>query len=175
MKRLISLLAALAIMIVAVGLHGAAADDIGRADLPDWRCYAALSTESGDAPIIAIAIDDLGHSEREFSRVLALGKSITLAILPYTERAPEFAQLAREKGFEILVHMPMEPTDASADPGPNALLTGLSEGELKRRLAHNLSRFTGYVGVNNHMGSKFSQHRRAMSLVLAELESRGLL
>ena len=162
-------------MILAGGLDTALADDSERADLPDWRRYAALSKESGDAPIIAIVIDDLGHSEREFARVLALGEGITLAFLPYTERAPEFARHAREKGFEILVHMPMEPTDSSADPGPNALLTHLSEEELKRRLIHNLSRISGYVGVNNHMGSKFSQHRRAMSLVLAELESRGLL
>lgn len=175
MKRLIAHLTVALIFILLGGASIAAEIDFKRSDLPDWQRYAALSTETGEAPIIAIVIDDLGHSEREFARVLSLGVTMTLAFLPYTERAPEFARYAREKGFEILVHMPMEPMDSSADPGPNALLIDLSEDDLKRRLAHNLSRFSGFVGINNHMGSKFSQHRWAMSLVLAELESRGLL
>ena len=144
-------------------------------ELPAWRRFAALSKETGKAPIIAIVIDDLGHTERAFVRAMSLGEGITLAFLPYTERVAEFARQARENGFEILVHMPMEPTDATADPGPNALLTGLSDAELSRRLALNLSRLEGYVGINNHMGSKFSQDRRAMTLVLDELEARGLL
>jgi len=146
-----------------------------RVNLPAWRRHAALSKETGTAPIIAIVIDDLGHTEREFNRAMSLGEGITLAFLPYTDRAAEFARRARDKGFEILVHMPMEPSNASADPGPNALLVGLSETELMRRLAHNLSRFEGYVGINNHMGSKFSQDRRAMKLVLDALHARGLL
>ena len=144
-------------------------------ELPDWRRYAALSKESGEAPIIAVVIDNLGYSEGEFSRVMALGEGITLAFLPYTARVTEYAQRARAKGFEILVHMPMEPTHSSADPGPNALLTDIGDSELMRRLPHNLSRLAGYVGINNHMGSKFSQNRRAMLLVLNELEARGLL
>ncbi len=176
MKLLVSTLTTIILLILLASVTSiAAAGPTKHSDLPDWRRYAALSPESGQAPIIAIVIDDLGHSEREFARVLSLGLGITLAFLPYAERAPELAQQARQEGFEILVHMPMEPSNSSTDPGPNALLTGLSEEELKRRLDHNLTRFSGYVGVNNHMGSKFSQHRRAMSLVLAELNSRGLL
>jgi polysaccharide deacetylase 2 family uncharacterized protein YibQ len=151
------------------------APENSQAELPDWRRYAAPSTESGEAPIIALVIDDLGHNEEEFVRVMALGEGITLAILPYPKRAAEFARRARQHGFEILVHMPMEPTNSSNDPGPNALLTDLNDNELLRRLSHNLARLAGYVGINNHMGSKFSQNRHAMSLVLSELEARGLL
>ena len=106
---------------------------------------------------------------------MALGEGITLAFLPYTPKVAEYAQRARNKGFEILVHMPMEPTESSADPGPNALLTGIGDKELMRRLSDNLARLAGYVGINNHMGSKFSQNRRVMSLVLDELHARGLL
>ncbi|MEE8171708.1 MAG: divergent polysaccharide deacetylase family protein [Alphaproteobacteria bacterium] len=151
------------------------APEVAQTELPDWRRYAALSKDSGEAPIIALVIDDLGHTEREFTRVMALGEGITLAFLPYTKRVAEYAQRARKNGFEILVHMPMEPTDSAADPGPNALLINISESEMMRRLSDNLARLAGYVGINNHMGSKFSQNRRAMSLVLDELEVRGLL
>ena len=61
--------------------------------------------------------------------MIALGEGITLSILPYTNRAAEFAQRSRQHGFEILVHMPMEANDSSADPGSNALLTNLSDKE----------------------------------------------
>lgn len=175
MQRLVLLLTLVFLLILESGTPIVASDHSERIDLPDWRRYAALSLESGEAPIIAIVIDDLGHSEQEFARVLSLGVEITLAFLPYTEQGPKFARHARREGFEILVHMPMEPTNSSADPGPNALLIDLSEDELKRRLVHNLTRFSEYVGINNHMGSKFTKHRRSMSLVLAELQSRGLL
>ena len=172
--RLAAIITALSIILLAVGWQDAEGAE-AKSQLPDWRRYAALSKESGEAPIIALVIDDLGHSEREFKRVMALGEGITLAFLPYPERAPELAGRARENGFEILAHMPMEPTDKSADPGPNALLTGIGDGELMRRLPHNLARLSGYVGINNHMGSKFSQNGHAMALVLNELEVRGLL
>lgn len=156
-------------------ITGQRATEVAQSELPDWRRYSAASAASGRAPMIALVIDDLGHNEKEFVGVMALGEGITLAILPYTNRAAEFAQRARQHGFEILVHMPMEPNDSSADPGPNALLTNLSDNELMRRLSDNLARLTGYVGINNHMGSKFSQNRHVMSLVLGELEARGLL
>ena len=38
-----------------------------------------------------------------------------------------------------------------------------------------LDSFDGYVGVNNHMGSRFTADRASMAPVLAELHRRGLL
>nr|MDJ0895682.1 divergent polysaccharide deacetylase family protein [Alphaproteobacteria bacterium] len=81
----------------------------------------------------------------------------------------------RRAGHELMVHMPMEPLTRDSDPGPNALLVGLARGELERRLHWNLSRFDGFVGVNNHMGSRFTSHHGAMAVVARELKRRGLL
>ena len=61
------------------------------------------------------------------------------------------------------------------NPGPHALLKGLPEGELVRRLECALGRFTGYVGVNNHMGSGLTRDSRAMALVMARLKAHGQL
>jgi hypothetical protein len=33
----------------------------------------------------------------------------------------------------------------------------------------------GYVGINNHMGSRFTQDRAGMSVVMTEVKARGLL
>src|SRR3546814_6925467 len=74
-----------------------------------------------------------------------------------------------------MVHFPMEPSVASADPGPNALLRSLDPAEIERRLQWGLVRFDGYVGVNNHMGSAFTEDAKGMGIVLRELEHRGLM
>lgn len=143
--------------------------------LPAWRRYASLRDMAASAPMIALVIDDLGFTERQVVRSMALDPAVTLAFLPYTPGASRLAATARQAGFELLVHLPMEPADHAADPGPDALLLGLSEAEFARRLERNLSRFGGYVGVNNHMGSAYTRDEAAMGRVMQELRARGLL
>jgi polysaccharide deacetylase 2 family uncharacterized protein YibQ len=69
----------------------------------------------------------------------------------------------------------MEPMGRNVDPGPNVLLGTLPAEELRRRLAWGFDRFGSYVGVNNHMGSKFTGNRAAMTVVMEEVKRRGLL
>jgi polysaccharide deacetylase 2 family uncharacterized protein YibQ len=145
-------------------------------DKPAWLKYAALTPATEGRPMIAIVIDDVGHDSGGLAKRLnALPAPVTMALLPYVRDLPRMAQMFRRSGHELMVHMPMEPTDAGINPGPKALLTKLSEKELLDRLNWNLTRFTGFVGVNNHMGSRFTRDNDAMALVLSELQKRGLL
>jgi hypothetical protein len=68
----------------------------------------------------------------------------------------------------------MEPVSEREDPGPNVLAAGHSPEEVLRRLRWGLGRFSGYVGVNNHMGSRFTTSVPAMTAVLSEIHKRGL-
>ncbi len=70
--------------------------------------------------------------------------------------------------------MPMEPV-GHADPGPNAILVSLSDGDLRQRVTADLDSFDGYVGVNNHMGSRFTAYRSAWRRCCASCAARGLL
>ena len=143
---------------------------------PAWRRFAVAIPETAIAqPMIALVIDDLGHSAAEVNRVTALTGPLTLAFLPYVENLSKSTETARTAGHELLLHLPMEPENQDQDPGPNALVTSTSETELLRRLEWNLSRFEGYVGVNNHMGSRFTREHDLMESVLQILHSRGLL
>jgi hypothetical protein len=54
-------------------------------------------------------------------------------------------------------------------------MPGLSEAEIGRRLDWALNRFSGYVGINNHMGSRFTADEKGMAEVMGRLKSRGLL
>jgi polysaccharide deacetylase 2 family uncharacterized protein YibQ len=85
------------------------------------------------------------------------------------------AEAGRQRGHELMLHLPMEPEGPFNYPGPNALMTGLGEEENLRRLYWALDRFDGFVGVNNHMGSRFTADADHMRPVLEELKRRGLL
>jgi polysaccharide deacetylase 2 family uncharacterized protein YibQ len=100
---------------------------------------------------------------------------LTLAYLAYADDLLKQTGAARLVGHELLVHVPMEPGSASTDPGPNAVLTTLTPEELTRRIEWNLSQFSGFVGINNHMGSKATSDRTVMAEVMAALKQRGML
>ena len=148
---------------------------VPRAPAPAWQRYAAAAADAAGRPMIAIVIDDLGQSGARLRRTIRLKAPLTLAFLPYGADLPALTAEARRAGHEVLVHLPMEPIDPSQDPGPNGLVTGLDEAELLHRLRWNLSRFGGYVGVNNHMGSRFSSDEAGMAAVMGEVKARGLL
>ncbi len=144
--------------------------------LPAWRRYAALAPDFAGRPAIAIVIDDVGHDpRRQAERLRRLPGPVTLAMLPYGYELRRLSRMFREAGHEVLVHLPMEPSDAAYDPGPNALLTSLDRAELARRIGWNLGQFDGYVGINNHMGSRFTADAGGMGMVMAEVKKRGLL
>lgn len=127
------------------------------------------------APLISIMIDDLGISEDRARLMSALPGPLTLAFMPYGEDVAALAEIAADAGHELFLHLPMEPMDATVDPGPHALLDGVESEELAAQLLWNLQQFDGYVGVNNHMGSRLTQDLAAMNLVMAELAARDLM
>jgi polysaccharide deacetylase 2 family uncharacterized protein YibQ len=122
---------------------------------------------------IAIVIDDLGLNEASTRRAIALPAAVTLSFLPYGKNLDALTAQAREAGHELLLHVPMEPVGRES-PGPDALYVGLSPDEIRARLTQALARFSGYDGVNNHMGSKFTADRAGMETVMSVLRERDL-
>ncbi len=145
------------------------------AGTPRWQANARPLVEAGDAPVVAIVIDDLGLDERRTEWTLGLDRNLTLAFMTYAEGPGQWEARARAARHELLVHVPMQPLSPGIDPGPNALTVGLSEAEILGRLRWGLDRYGGYVGANNHMGSRFTEDAAGMRVVLDELRARGLL
>lgn len=125
-------------------------------------------------PVIAIVIDDMGLDRTRNPKVLNLPKEVTLAYLPYSPNIRWQASQALNAGHELLLHMPMEPERKTANPGPNYLGANMNPLELQSRLEKNLTAFSGYVGINNHMGSKLTCSRDALAVIMAALKERGL-
>jgi polysaccharide deacetylase 2 family uncharacterized protein YibQ len=145
------------------------------AGTPPWIVNAVAAPPTLGHPTIALVIDDMGLDRRRSARTVALPGPLTLSFLPYADELPNQTALARQHGHELLVHVPMEPLGSANNPGPNALTTGLAGDEVIGRLRRDLARFDGFVGINNHMGSKFTSYGPGMAVVMAELRARGLL
>ncbi|MBT5194663.1 MAG: hypothetical protein HOM07_20135, partial [Rhodospirillaceae bacterium] len=154
---------------------GAAGSVPGARRRPTWQRFAALTPPVEGRARVAIVLDDMGLSQFRSDRAIALPRPVTLAVLPYGNHLHGLVARARTAGHEVMLHLPMEPNARDVDPGPNALLTGLTVTELDRRIAANLGRLNGYVGVNNHMGSRFTASGREMRRVMVALKKRNLL
>jgi polysaccharide deacetylase 2 family uncharacterized protein YibQ len=124
-------------------------------------------------PKIIVIFDDVGLDDAALSRLMRLPGPLTLSFLPYGTGVQAKADAARARGDGVMLHLPMEPM-GSADPGPLSLRTGMSASDFLETLELNLGSFSGYVGVNNHMGSRLTQDEAAMKTVLAALDARGL-
>jgi polysaccharide deacetylase 2 family uncharacterized protein YibQ len=114
---------------------------------------------------IVLIIDDLGFDGQSLERVMAIDANVNCAILPNGTRSAEFAERLQARGFEILVHLPMQPKGSEA-PGRNAILTSMSDDEITRTTRENIQAIPHARGVNNHMGSLATTDRRVMTSVI---------
>jgi hypothetical protein len=142
---------------------------------PAWVRNAVKVPEGPRNAVVAIIVDDMGIDQKRSRLAIGLPAPLTLSFIPYGYHLQELAAAARAAGHEVMLHMPMEPLDAEADPGPNALRTSVSIEENRNRLIWAFGRIDGIVGLNNHMGSKFTAWQPGMEMVVREAQARGLL
>jgi hypothetical protein len=149
---------------------------IADSGLTPMRAYA-VPVASDNRPRIAIVISGLGISARATAAAIAgLPSGVTLAFAPYANDVQRWVALARQKGHEVLLEVPMEPYDfPDSDPGQYTLRTGVGEDLNTRKLTWSLSRITGYVGVTNLLGGRFLSDANALEPMLTYLSRRGLL
>lgn len=134
-----------------------------------------VSPAPGELPLVAIVIDDLGYKKPVALGFINVEIPLTLSLIPQAPFSREIAQEAILKGKEILLHIPMEPKAyPETDPGPGALLTSMTDGEIRQILEKDLGAFPKIVGVNNHMGSRFTEDPEKMAVVLKTINGKKL-
>jgi polysaccharide deacetylase 2 family uncharacterized protein YibQ len=144
------------------------------------RIYARpLGPEPAGKPAgrIALLVGGLGISQNGTADAIAkLPPAVSLAFAPYGTELERTVQRARGEGHEVFLQLPMEPFDyPDNDPGPHTLLTGPKAPENIDKLHWALGRFTGYVGIVNFLGGRFTSDESALSPVLREIAGRGLM
>jgi polysaccharide deacetylase 2 family uncharacterized protein YibQ len=123
---------------------------------------------------MAIIIDDIGFSRSRAHNFLSLNIPLTFSILPRITYTRELAETLHGAGHEIMLHQPMEPVDNSFNPGPGALYTAYRQPEIVAAIEKNISQIPNVIGVNNHMGSKFTADPDKMRQALDVVKSRQL-
>ncbi|MGE7963758.1 divergent polysaccharide deacetylase family protein [Pseudomonas sp. NPDC089918] len=119
---------------------------------------------------LSLIIDDLGQNLLQDRRVLALPGPVTVAIMPDTPHATEFAREAHRAGKIVILHMPMAPAT-----GPFAWHPELPIEELEKRLNAAFKAVPYTAGINNHMGSRMTSQQPAMAWLMADLQRRHKL
>jgi uncharacterized protein len=124
---------------------------------------------------IALIIDDVGYDSGNIDEYTRIRDKLTFSVLPFLENSKADARVLHEAGFEILIHMPMEPANyPSVNPGPNALLLGEPKHVIERKVLSMIEENPYAVGANNHMGSRATQDCDLMGWTIDVLKEKDL-
>lgn len=128
-------------------------------------------------PRVAIVIDDMGRDLKALVELLEIDAPITFAVLPRLSHSKDVAEAAHSKGHEVLLHLPMEPkpsADGQKDPGHGALLTSMNAVDVRSMVEDDFKDVPHASGINNHMGSKFTEDETLMRAVMEVVREKNL-
>ncbi|WP_077620682.1 divergent polysaccharide deacetylase family protein [Bacillus sinesaloumensis] len=134
------------------------------------------ATEIKDSKkVLAIVIDDFGNDMDGTEEILELPIPLTVAVMPFLPTTEQDAKLAHAKGHEVIVHVPMEPKHGKKSwLGPGAITSDLSDKEVRKRIESAIDNVPYAVGMNHHMGSKVTEDKRIMRIILEVCKERNL-
>jgi len=120
-------------------------------------------------------IDDLGYNKHHEELLFSIDRPLTLAILPQLAYSGYFAEEGKKRGFETILHLPLEPDNEHDNPGPGVITVDMSPDGVRVILKKNLATVPGVVGVSNHMGSRATRDLSLMYLLGRELHAKNLI
>lgn len=125
--------------------------------------------------VVAIIIDDMGSSVAEVRELMNIGVPLTFSVIPGLHQSREVATIAHNGGYEVMLHIPMEPQDYPRKRlESNGLLLSYGDREIEARVRGFMNVIPYAVGANNHMGSRFTENREKMGVVLGVLKENGM-
>ncbi|NVK19031.1 MAG: divergent polysaccharide deacetylase family protein [Methylocystaceae bacterium] len=150
---------------------------VSEAGKEPWKTYARPFSADPSTPIVGLVVTGLGQSATLTEAAINyLPADVTLGFSAYGQGTKDWVQKARQMGHEVVLELPMEsesfPVD---DPGPMAMMTSKSPSDNLKLLNLLMMQAQGYVGFVGQHGSAFTKNQKAMSPVLGEIKTRGLL
>ncbi len=123
----------------------------------------------------AIIIDDFGGGTGGVRDFLEGDVPITAAVMPFTKNSKKHAEWAHRNGFEVIVHLPMQPKKGKRSwLGPKPITVDLSPKEVKQRVEEALESVPHAVGMNNHMGSLAVENEDIVRAIVEVANERKL-
>jgi uncharacterized protein len=127
---------------------------------------------AGTGGLLALVLDDVGFEDGSLARLASFDGPLALAVIPTAPRAREAALLAKKKGWDLLVHLPMD--SEAGRPEPESLGSKDDDLTIRARVVNALERVPGAIGLNNHQGSAATQDARVARAILSVLQERRL-
>jgi polysaccharide deacetylase 2 family uncharacterized protein YibQ len=124
-------------------------------------------------PRLAIIIDDLGSDRTAAEAIFALPYPLTISVLPNHEHSVEIATEAHRRGFQVMLHLPMQSV-ANETPEAQELHPGMSASEVGALVDQFLKNVPDAAGVNNHQGSQATADATLMDELMPVLRDRRL-
>ena len=122
--------------------------------------------------VISIIIDDIGYRLKEGREMINLSADLTYAVLPNAPKARQLANLAHQRGKEVMLHMPMQSTlGEAAEEG--VLAIDMEEQEVKQALLQAFNKVPHAIGMNNHQGSLLTRHPGHMTWVMKAMREKN--
>jgi len=131
-------------------------------------------TKKFENPKVAIVIDDFGYNTSNLEKFLDIGQPLTLSILPNQHYSAKVAGAAHARGYQTILHLPLEPKDGSVSEEPGTIKSSMSDDKIISRLKEELDSVPHISGVSNHMGSKGTEESHLMSVIFGELKKRSI-
>jgi len=122
---------------------------------------------------IAIVIDDWGYHLDNLAIIKKIKVPLTCAILPNLKKSSLVARELNRLGFEIILHLPMEPKEKyRLESNTITLITDARQ--IHDILDKDLASVIFAKGISNHMGSRITEDRKISAIVVAEAKKRKL-
>ena len=131
---------------------------------------------SDGRPMVALVVGGLGLNPATSRQAIDdLPAQVTLSFVPYTSGLQGWIDLARASGHEVLIEVPMQPSNyPDNDPGPQTLMANAATADLLAHMNWVLSRCTGFFGVSNYQGSAFFKDKAGTATFMDNLKARGV-
>jgi len=126
-----------------------------------------------DRPRVIIIVDDMGYRLESGRAMLDLDLVLSFSFLPGAPHTAELVRLAQDQGRDIMLHLPLEPLDPKWNLGPGGLFTSMDQERIAELFAADLAQVPA-IGVNNHMGSRFTADEAAMRRLFPLLKRSNL-
>lgn len=170
-RRILFLASILIIFGTAFGLVGC--DKLKKLVSPRANTTQSKLPSGTRSAKLAIILDDVGSDPAAIDSIFALGYPLTLSVLPNHPHSTSVAEEAHRRGFEVMLHLPME-SQANQASEVQQLRPGMSTSEISRTLSEMLTNVPHAVGVNNHQGSLATSNARLMEGLMPLLRERHL-
>lgn len=128
---------------------------------------------AGDLPRLAIILDDLGSDRAAAESIFSMHYPLTISVLPNHEHSREIAEEALQRGYQVMLHLPMQSL-ANEAPEKEELRPGMTSLQVQALLDEMLGSIPGAVGVNNHQGSQATSDPALMHELMPALREKNL-